>query len=501
MKSNRLSPEVLSKPYQPVIGLEVHVELLTKTKMFCSCPNDLNEKHPNINVCPICFGHPGVLPTINKEAVKKVLTVGLALNGEIAEFSRFDRKHYFYPDLPKGYQISQYQHPLVLGGYLEIPNFKKVRIMRIHLEEDTGTLEHKENSSLVDYNRAGVPLMELVTEPDIFSAYEAKRFAEEFQLILRYLNVSRADMEKGQMRVEANISLSDMPHPTVGKMGTKVEIKNLNSFRAVEKAIDYEIKRQAETLESGGKIKQETRGWNEKKEITFSQRSKEEAEDYRYFPEPDLPTMEVGSWMSDVRLPELPNQKRERFKKEYGIKNEAIEILVSDKNLADYFEKIASELIAWLESEPSATGNRVTELINLAVNYLTTDLLGLMKEKELPVNELLITPENFSELIKMAADAKISSRGAKDILLEMFKTGEDPHILAEQMNLSQTSDEKELEEAAKKVIELNRQAAADFKKGKPNALQFLIGQMMKQTKGKANPQISAKLLTKILGGV
>ena len=561
MKNNCLSSETSVKEGRPTIGLEIHTELATKTKIFCDCLNDFNEKHSNINICPICLGHPGVLPTINKKAVKSVLKVGLALNGKIAEFSRFVRKHYFYPDLPKGYQISQYQYPLVIGGYLEIPviankaesenfqfpisnfqtnpksqnpNYKRIRIRRIHLEEDTGSLMHKAGAdySLIDYNRAGVPLMELVTEPDIASAYEAKKFAEELHLILRYLNVSETQMEKGQMRVEANISLQhNIPNKfpsseaelldcsaeaavsaakagrrtdkiQTSKLGTKVEIKNLNSFRALEKAIEYEILRQSEILEKGEKVKQETRGWNENKEITFSQRSKEEAEDYRYFPEPDLPKMEVGSWKLEVgsELPELPRQKRERFEKEYGIKKETIEILVSDKNLADYFEKVVSEFTAWFETEKNA-GAKIApleNLTNLAVNYLTSDLLSLIKEKELSVAELLITPENFGELIKMLGENKISSRAAKDILLEMFRTGEDPSVLAEKMNLIQVSDEGALEEAAKKIVELNPEAALDFKKGKSNALQFLIGQMMKETKGKANPQVAAALLTKIL---
>ena len=276
----------------PTIGLEIHVELKTKTKMFCGCLNDPDEKHPNINICPICMGYPGVLPTINREAIKNVLKAGEALKGKISDYSQFDRKNYFYPDLPKGYQISQYKYPLVKGGEL-----KGVKIRRIHLEEDTGRLIHETQnvSSYIDFNRAGIPLMELVTEPDITSGKDAKYFCEEFQLILRYLDVSDADMEKGQMRCEVNISLN---------MGTKVEIKNLNSFRAVEKAIDYEISRQTEILEKGGEVEQETRGWDENKEQTFSQRKKEEAHDYRYFPEPDLPALDLKklTWKPGFQL-------------------------------------------------------------------------------------------------------------------------------------------------------------------------------------------------------
>ncbi len=520
--------------YIPVIGLEIHVELATKTKMFCDCPNDPHEKHPNINICPICMGHPGTLPTINKEAVKKVITLGLALNGEISEFSRFDRKHYFYPDLPKGYQISQYQYPLVMGGYLEIPtleennniqksqiqnpksqtnsippwrdktqNYKKINITRIHLEEDTGALEHKDDSSLVDFNRAGVPLMELVTEPDISSAYEAKKFAEELQLILRYLNISEASMEKGYMRIEANISLKREEDK---KLGTKVEVKNLNSFKAVYKAIKYETGRQAEILEKGEKVKQETRGWHDTKEITFSQRSKEEAEDYRYFPEPDLPPLKIKE-VEEFNLErlkneviELPKEKRERFKKEFKIKDEQIEILVSDKKLADYFESVISEIIAWSETEKNA--NReiqpLENLINLVANYFTSDLTGIMKEKMLPISDLLITPEKFAELIKMLGENKISSRGAKDILFKMVETGENPHILAEKMNLTQESGESALYEIAQKIVAENPKAKLDFKNGNQNSMQFLMGQMMRETRGKANPQIAQEIIKKIL---
>jgi len=325
--------------YQPTIGLEIHTELKTNSKMFCSCKNDSQETEPNVNICPICLGHPGTLPVINKEAVNKVIKTGLALNCKIASVSRFERKNYFYPDLPKGYQISQYALPLCQNGFLQVGN-RKIRIERIHLEEDTARLVHEKDGSLLDFNRAGVPLMELVTEPDIVSAKEAYNFAKEFQLILRYLGVSDADMEKGQMRVEANISLL----PQIGnsrqearKLGTKVEIKNLNSFRVVKKAIEYEIKRQAKVLEAGEQVIQETRGWDKKKQITVSQRSKEEAHDYRYFPEPDLPLLQFDElFIQNIRasIPELPQQKRERFKTEYDLREKEIEVFVCQKDLS-----------------------------------------------------------------------------------------------------------------------------------------------------------------------
>ena len=332
--------------YIPIMGLEIHVELDTKSKMFCSCPNNPNERHPNTLICPVCLGHPGVLPVINQEAVKKTIKTGLALNCQIPATSKFDRKNYFYPDLPKGYQISQLYQPLCKKGFLDIPEnrqkFARIRIREVHLEEDVGRLIHKKDYSLVDFNRAGVPLMELVTEPDISSAKEARRFAEELHLIMHYLDVSDADMEKGQMRVEVNISLSKEK----GILGTKVEIKNLNSFRAVEKAIEYEIERQTKILNSGKKVIQETRGWDDESEVTLVQREKEEAHDYRYFPEPDLPILHLtGEFIQEIRaqIPELPQQKRERLRREYNLLEKEAEIFVQNKDLGEYCEKVVSE--------------------------------------------------------------------------------------------------------------------------------------------------------------
>ena len=356
----------------PTIGLEIHVQLKTKTKMFCSCKNDPFEKHPNVNVCPICLGYPGVLPVINKEAVKKVIKTGLALNCQISEYSKFERKNYFYPDLPKGYQISQYKTPLCKNGFLEIEG-KKIRIRRVHLEEDTGRLLHFKNYSLVDFNRAGIPLMELVTEPDLRSEKEAKRFAEELQLILRYLGVSDADMEKGQMRIEANVSLAKKE----GELGTKVEIKNLNSFKALQEALNFEIERQKRILESGKRIIQETRGWDDFKKKTFSQRIKEVEKDYRYFPEPDLPPLHIKKeFLDEIKkeIPELPFQKRERFKREYELDQKSIEIFVKNRELSEFFEKVISEF------DPRLERKKLLRLINLAKNYILSDLLGILKE-------------------------------------------------------------------------------------------------------------------------
>lgn len=461
------------KKYIPTIGLEIHVELKTRTKMFCDSLNDPNEKYPNVNVCPVCMAHPGTLPVINEDAVKKVLMTGKALKGKLADYSRFDRKNYFYPDLPKGYQISQYKYPLVEGGELN-----GIKITRIHLEEDTGRLIHGKDGSLVDFNRAGVPLMELVTEPDIESGEQASKFAKELQLILRYLDVSDADMEKGQMRVEANISISNN-----SERGTKVEIKNLNSFRAVEQAINYEIERQAESLNDKKKIMQETRGWDENKQKTFSQREKEESHDYRYFPEPDLPSLEIGSLKLEIRIPELPQQKRERFKKEFNLKDEQIEIIIQDKNGAEFFEEAVSE------------GKQYAQLL---ANYFVSDFQGLMKEKMLTFEELLVTPENFAELISMIAKNKITSRVGKDVLRMMIEKGGDPSVIVEEQGLKQTTDESVIEELAQKIIKENSKVAEDYKSGKETALQFLIGQGMKLTKGSVSPEMLAKKIKEII---
>ena len=527
--------------YQPIVGLEIHVELKTKTKMFCDCPNDPNERHPNVNICPICMGHPGTLPVINKEAVKKTIKTGLALNCQISEYSKFDRKNYFYPDLPKGYQISQLYMPFCKNGYLDIREnslsnsckFARVRIREVHLEEDVGRLIHEKDYSLVDFNRAGIPLMELVTEPDLNSAKEARKFAEELQLILRYLNVSGADMEKGEMRVEVNISLAQSSKRKAQKLGTKVEIKNLNSFRAVEKSIDYEIKRQtkilstfakgyggpAEALREGGnsgkKVLQETRGWDAPKGITVSQREKEEAYDYRYFPEPDLPPLHLTSELiNEIRseIPELPQQKRERFKREYELDEKGVEVFVQNKNFGEYFEKVVSEL------PPRLPQQDIKKLIKLASNYLITDLQGLLKGSSVIGEDFLITPENFAEFITLITErgeqgepregederssltyqGKISSKIAKIVLEEMFKTGADPSHIIEEKGLTQITDGAEIEKIIKEVIKENPQPVKDFQEGKEAALQFLVGKVMSKTGGKANPQIVRDILSQTL---
>ncbi len=463
--------------YKPTIGLEIHAELKTKTKMFCDSKNDPDETKPNINICPVCMAHPGTLPVINKEAVKSVLKVGVALNGELADFTEFDRKNYFYPDIPKGYQISQYKYPLVSGGELA-----GVKITRVHLEEDTAKSTHDDaGHSLVDFNRAGIPLMELVTEPVIENAEQAGKFAKELQLLLRYLGVGDANMEKGEMRIEANISISDND-----EFGTKVEVKNLNSFKVVEKAIDYEIKRQIKELEEEGEIVQETRGWDENKQTTFSQRLKEGSEDYRYFPDPDLPKLKLSEIpefdrkVLEKELPELPWEKRQRYMDVYGIKEEDAEHYVGD-NLYDFlFGEVAEDL-------------KDKELIKLASNYITSDLAGLKKNDD---REGLggVDVKNFVELINLVSEDKLSSRGAKDTLKIMFEGGGSALEIAEKNNFIQTNDEGELKEIVEKVIDDNPQVVEDYKSGKEAVFGFLIGQAMQEAKGSANPKMLGEIL-------
>ncbi len=472
--------------YAPTIGLEIHAELNTKTKMFCDCLNDREETRPNFNVCPICLAHPGTLPTINQKAVELVVKLGMALGAHIPEFSKFDRKNYFYPDLPKGYQLSQYDEPLVKGGELS-----GVKLTRVHLEEDAGKLIHddKGEGTLVDYNRGGRALMELVTEPDIHSADDALKFARELQLILRYLNVSDADMERGLMRFDANISISTDPK----RLGTKVEVKNLNSFRSLKDAIAYELARQEGLLESNEKIIQETRGWDDVKQRTASQRSKEEAHDYRYMPEPDLPPLNFTKGQLEIwkaELPELPADRRARFAKEFKLTPAQVEILVEDKDLGEYYEETISEL-----SEDVKASVNVRDL---AYNYLTSDLLGLVRASGQNIKKTNITPAKFADLLELIIKGELSSRSAKDILSEMFATSKDAHEIMQEKNLAQISGEGELGKIVSEIISANPGPVNDFKKGKIVALEALIGRAMGKLKGRGNPEVLRQLFLKEL---
>jgi len=466
--------------YIPTIGLEIHAELKTNTKMFSNSKNDPEETRPNFNINPVDVGHPGTLPTINKKAVEHMIKVGLAVNGEIADYTEFDRKNYFYPDIPKGYQISQFKYPMVSGGEI-----KGVKLTRIHLEEDTGLSKHDRGDfSLVDYNRAGIPLMELVTEPVIHSAKEAADFAKELQMILRYLGVADANMEKGEMRVEANISVSDDPK----KLGTKVEIKNLNSFKVVEKAINIEIERMINLLEDGrgDEIVQETRGFDENKGTTFSQRRKETSDDYRYFPEPDLPKMNLHEVFDlekiKEELPELPEQKRERYKKDYGIKDGDIEFFVFDTKLSEFLENVVKQ------------GDLSNEEVKIASNFICSDIVSLTKNQgEIP------NSENFAKLVKMFGENEISSRVAKDVLALMVKGHVlDPEKYAKENDLIQKDNSEELKPILEKIISENQSVVEDYKNGKEPALQFLVGQVMKETRGSANPQKVGEMLKELI---
>lgn len=475
--------------YVPTIGLEIHAELKTATKMFCRSKNDADETRPNVNICPVCMAHPGTLPVINREAVKSVLRVGLAIGSELADYTEFDRKNYFYPDLPKGYQLSQFEYPLVSKGELA-----GVAITRIHLEEDTASSMHEEGvGTTIDYNRAGVPLMELVTEPVIHSAEEAGKFARELQLLLRTLGVSEANMEKGEMRVEANISVSKD-----GTLGTKVEVKNLNSFNTMERAVRYEIKRQIALLEKGGAVEQQTLGWDENKQATFPQRSKEGSADYRYFPDPDLPSLklsELPEFAHDVlkkSLPELPANRRARYIS-LGVKSEDADAFVRESGLGSFFEEVIS---GWSQSEK----------VVAASNYIANDLVKLIRDSQAVEprdaekrdtesrGEISISAGNFRKIIEMVSEKKISSRSAKDLLAECAMTNADPEILAKEKGLFQVSSEEALEATVADVISKNPTVVSDFKTGKEAALEYLLGQCMKVLRGAGDPETLRRLL-------
>ena len=501
--------------YDVIIGMEIHVQLNTKSKMFCRCAN-LNEnldKKPNTTVCPVCLGHPGTLPIANRQAVEWTILTGLAMNGKINIYSKFDRKHYFYPDLPKAYQISQYDLPLVYDAYLTV-NERDIEITRIHLEEDTGKLIHPKdkNYSLADYNRAGAPLMELVTEPVIKTAAEAKTFCQKYQQILRYLEISEADMEKGQMRCEANISLqehdkwlykkSDGIVPRDGyKLNPKVEIKNIGSFRSVERAIEYEIKRQTEALNKGEKIKQETRGWNDGRGTTISQRAKEEAHDYRYFPDPDISPIKIDdSWLSKIKtnLVELPKQKIARFQEQYGFSEYDAQTLTQNKHVAHYVEQVISELRAWVEVNGHNWESIHTKLAKLTGNWIGTELFKYFNETKTGIYDLKITPENLAEFISIVYEEKVNSTAAQIIFQNMFKNGGDPSDIMRDQGLEQMNDDSTLEEIARKIIKNNEHAVLEYKKGKENSIQFLVGQTMKESKGKVNPKTIIAIFKKLL---
>ena len=493
-------------PYEPVIGLEVHAELATNSKMFCACAVvDNTVAAPNTAVCPVCSGMPGTLPVVNQKAVEFGIRVALALGCTVNPISVFARKNYFYPDLPKGYQISQYEQPLAENGRLVIQTsngepLRVIRIRRVHLEEDTGKLTHIEGGSLLDLNRAGVPLLEIVSEPDIRSAEEAVAYGEALRHILRYLEVNSGDMEKGVIRFEANVSvrpvLADYPFDFAqdkqsAPLGTRTEVKNLNSFRALERAIVFEIERQSKILSEGGTVEQETLGWNEASERTYSQRSKEDAHDYRYFPEPDLPPLKVDeAWLARVRteLPELPRAKFQRFVSEYGLSDLDAARLVEEKTTADYFEQ--------------AIENRKSKIVNpkLLANWMLGEMFGLMKTRGETADRLKVRPEALADLVGLVAGGEINQATGRTVLAEMFESGKSAGEIVAAKGLKQVSDAGFIAEIVRQTLEEDPDAAESYRSGKETALNWLFGQVMKKAAGKANPQVVRGELERQLKG-
>ncbi len=492
-----------------IIGLEIHLELNTKSKLFCSCLNKVQGVLPNINVCPTCLGHPGVLPVLNKKVIEKVLLLGLALKGEVAESFWFDRKNYFYPDLPKGYQISQYYSPLIIGGHLDIKG-QRINLERIHIEEDTAKLLHsKEGYSLLDFNRAGVPLAEIVTKPDIESPSQAKFFLQELQEIARALNVSNAEMENGQMRCDVNISLR--PENNGDNLYPKTEIKNLNSFKAVEDALRYEIKRQTELWRDNRVQKIEiTRGWDAQKGITVEQRSKEKTKDYRYFKEPDLPVFFTKSkeFPFDIKklsksLPELPAQQRKRWRKKYCFSEDEIRILTALPTRLYFIEEVIKKMQDWISScegmdasEPEIWQRNKKKIIRLIANWFINYYLVFSQESN--KKESSVSCENFTEFIILIYQKKLSNILGRKILKKMFQTGQDAGSLLLEFGSLEIIESEKIEVIVQDVIKNNSEIVDKIKKGHPNAIQFLIGQTVKKTKGQISPDLIKKLLTKFL---
>lgn len=471
--------------YEVVIGLEVHTELKTHSKIFCGCSTKFGADQ-NTNICPVCLGLPGVLPVLNAKVLEFAVRTGLALNCEILPFSKFDRKNYYYPDLPKNFQTSQFDLPIAVNGYLDIEvdgSHKRIGITRVHMEEDAGKLVHagtitKSEYALVDYNRTGVPLLEIVSEPDIRSAEEAKAYLEKLKAILQYIDVSDCKMEEGSLRCDANISLRPVG---ASQFGTKAEIKNLNSFKAVHKGLEYEIERQAEVLDDGGRVIQETRSWDESRGLTVSLRSKEQAHDYRYFPEPDLvPIVVDPAWVEDIRnnLPELPDARQARLMKDYGLSSYDAGVITASRAMAEYFDaavKVGAEAKA-------------------AANWLMGEMSKHLNVSGRPIESAPITPERLAGLIALQAKGTISGKIAKTVFEAMWDSGKDAETIVKEQGLVQISDEGEIIAVVEAVIAANPQSVADYQAGKERAIGFLVGQVMKQTKGRANPELANRLL-------
>jgi aspartyl-tRNA(Asn)/glutamyl-tRNA(Gln) amidotransferase subunit B len=468
--------------YETVVGLEVHVELHTKSKIFCGCSTSFGAP-PNTHTCPICLGHPGVLPVLNRQALEYAMKAAMALNCQIADVSKFDRKNYFYPDSPKAYQISQYDKPIGEHGWIDIEvngQTKRIGITRLHLEEDAGKLTHVDGgfASLVDFNRVGTPLVEIVSEPDIRTPEEAKAYLEKLKAIMLYCEVSDVKMEEGSLRCDANISLRPLGQE---QFGTRAELKNMNSFRGVQRGLEYEQMRQADVLDSGGKVVQETRRWDEAQGKTFSMRSKEEAHDYRYFPDPDLVRMHIDAeWKERVRasIPELPDARKARYTSEFGLSSYDAEVITSSKKLADFFEESLG----------------YTQDAKAVANWIMGDLLGYLNANALELEGVKITGQGLGEMIGLMEKGTISSKIAKTVFKEMLESGKRPQQIVEEQGLVQISDEGAIAEVVSRIVEANPQSVEDFKAGKEKAIGFLVGQVMKETKGKANPALVNKLL-------
>ena len=481
--------------YETVIGLEIHAQLLTKSKMFCSCAADYQDSRPNTFVCPICMGMPGVMPKINRLAVEHVVKTGLALNCNISEYSKFDRKNYHYPDLLKAYQISQFDLPLALNGKLSVETDegqeKLININRIHLEEDTAKLMHRRDSqgngyTLMDMNRAGVPLMEIVSEPEMNSPFEARSYLQRVHQIVKYVETSSANMEEGNFRCDANISLRPIGEIN---LGTKVEIKNMNSFRSVFNALVYEQLRQAKLLDAGEKIEQETRGWNEEKQTTFSQRSKEFAHDYRYFPEPDLlPVALSKNQISDLGalIPELPSQRVNRYIDLYDLEMDTALLITSEKATSDFFDASVDLLDNNSKVDKS--------LVKQVSNWIITNLFSLMNSEGKVISEILVQPSHLVELITLINDGSLSNNMATDVFKMVYETGRNPAEIVKEQGLVQISDNTILEDAVSRIIDENPKSVSDYFQGKEAVVGFFIGQIMRETKGTANPKIAREIV-------